>query len=126
MGTQALIEHLRAEIRELEALVDMLKGALFAAGVEKVPERLIWAERLTPQHRALLGMLFQAWPNAVGSYDLLDGLPSRDHAHDRDVTLVHVIVSQVRAIFGHEAVVTHRAVGYSLGAGMRTVMEKGE
>lgn len=109
------ITALRAEIDDLEAYCDLLKGALAAQGVETIPARGQWAKGLTRQQRALVGILFAAYPRAVPHYDLLDAIPGRDHVEERQLQVVKVLVSHVRARLGKAAIENLRGEGYRLG-----------
>lgn len=107
-----VLRDLDAEVSDLRAIVDVMKGALAATVVESV-ENPAWAKPLTPQQRALMGALLEAAPNGVDRRHLLDCLPSLDHVVERNPQLVTVVVARIRRLFGPDAIETlHR--GYRL------------
>ena len=105
----------RETIAELEGLVDLLKGALSAAGSDEVPDFQPWMKGLSPQERALMGALFRHYPNPVDKYVLLDMLPGRDHVEDRQAQLVSIKVCHLRKKLGDAAIENVRGLGYRLG-----------
>lgn len=107
---------LRAEVADLNAYADTLKGVLVASGFETFERVGGWAAKLSPQERALVGALFHAYPRVMAAADLLECLPGQDHAVDRQLGLVAVKVCHIRAKLGADAIVTERGVGFALGA----------
>ncbi len=101
-------------IRQQGELIDVLKGALFAAGGVGIPAPAGWMSGLTAQERALVGLLYACYPRALSTYDILEGLPGRDHARERQVHLVSIVVCKVRRKLGADAIVTERGVGFRL------------
>jgi hypothetical protein len=110
-----IIEAQSAIIRQQGELIDVLKGALFAAGTTAAPAPAEWMRGLTSQERALVGLLYACYPRARSTYDLLEGLPGRDHARERQVQIVGSVVHKVRRKLGADAVVTERGLGFRLG-----------
>lgn len=109
-----LVADLKARVRDVEAYCDLLKGALVDEGVE-VPGFMGQLASLRPQHRALIGALYRAYPRHVDSWSLLDRIPGLDHAEERQVSLVRVLVHHARRALGHDAVELVRGQGYRLG-----------
>lgn len=70
-------EELQEELRQADATIDVLKGALMAETVKSlgVPA---WAIRLTPQRRALMGALVAAYPRYLPTEALNDCLPHKN------------------------------------------------
>lgn len=113
-GSADVVADLQARVRDVEAYCDLLKGALVDEGVE-VPGFLGQLASLRPQHRALIGALYRAYPRHVDSWSLLDRIPGLDHAQERQVNLVRVLVHHARRVLGHDAVELVRGQGYRLG-----------
>lgn len=104
---------LEAIIEQQRAVIDCLKAALAADSpalqlAQTNPDLLA----MSRQERALTAALVAASPRAVSLGSLLDLLPGHDHAHDRDINLVRVIVSRVRAHLGKDAILTLNGHGY--------------
>lgn len=115
MRPSEVISGLRAQLAETERQRDAALGQLEAAGIEFVPMPQALS-CLTGQERALVVILNAAYPSAVNKYDLLDALPSLDHARDRDVRLVDVVTSKVRRKLGDpHSIENTYGVGYRLG-----------
>lgn len=102
-------------IREQAELIDILKGALAAGGIRSQPANAGWLAELTPQERALVGVLFAHFPNAVHRFDIMESLPGHDHVQERQQRMVDVLVCRVRGKLGSEAIVTERGLGFRLG-----------
>ena len=100
--------------RALEAENAILRGALSAQGVELVAEPPTWAAGLRKQEAEMVGVLLRAHPLALDRYDIEARLPGRDHAAERDVRLVDVLVCTVRRKLGAAAIQTVRGTGYRL------------
>ena len=78
-------------IRQQDELIDLLKGALAAAGLHMEGKPEPWLSELTTQERALVGALFARFPRVVDRYDLLDSLPGYSNAEDRQVQILNVL-----------------------------------
>lgn len=102
------------QVEMLRAQLDVMRGALAAHGVPTI-EVAEWGRRLTPQQRALVGILMSAAPCAVDTWDILERLPSLDHAKDRSPELVRKIVSRVRSVLGSGAIESVAPGAYRLG-----------
>jgi DNA-binding response OmpR family regulator len=103
-------------IRQQDAIIEMLKGALAALGCEKTPAAEPWVEGLTSQERALVGALYARFPRAIDRYDLLEMLPGRGRTDDRQSQLVTIVVHNVRQKLGASAIVTEHGLGYRMSA----------
>ena len=102
-------------IRQQDELIDLLKGALAAAGLHMEGKPEPWLSELTTQERALVGALFARFPRVVDRYDLLDSLPGYSNAEDRQVQILNVIVHRIRRKLGEGAIYTARGQGFRLG-----------
>jgi DNA-binding response OmpR family regulator len=119
-----IVRSQQAVIRQQAELIDVLKGALAAAGVSSVPMAGFWLGGLTPQERALLGVLYARYPQTVAREVILDFLPGQDHARERQLQMVDVLVHKVRKKFGADAVVTQRGHGFHMGEGFYEALPK--
>ena len=115
----------REVIAQQEGLIEILKGALAAAGSTEVPTFHAWMKGLTAQERALLGALYRHYPNPVGKYALLDMLPGNDHVEDRQVQLVGIKVCHIRKKLGKDVIENVRGAGYRLGRSQYEAMKAG-
>lgn len=102
-------------IRQQDELIEVLKGALSAAGMEAVPAYAGWMSGLSPQERALLGVLYAKYPRPVPREVILEFLPGQDHARERQLQVVDVLVHKLRKKLGADAVVTERGAGFRFG-----------
>jgi DNA-binding response OmpR family regulator len=102
-------------IRQQDELIEVLKGALSAAGMEAVPAYAAWMSGLSPQERALLGVLYARYPRPVPREVILEFLPGQDHTRERQLQVVDVLVHKLRKKLGAEAVITERGAGFRLG-----------
>jgi hypothetical protein len=112
----------RAVILDQARIIDVLKGALAASGVELgdvwTPDR-----GLTPQQSAMLGVLYAAYPRTVSVFSLLESMPSRSGAEDdRMPKLAQVQICHMRKRLGHDAIESLHGVGYRLGDRMYAEM----
>lgn len=114
------IQQLAQMVGEMEAELDVTRGALAANGLSfiEVPK---WAAKLTRQQRELMGVLLRAAPKAVERWDIMDCLTPLDHAKDRNAQLVTVLVGRIRAILGADAIETVPS-GYKLSDEFRARM----
>jgi DNA-binding response OmpR family regulator len=110
-----IVRSQQAVIRQQEELIEVLKGALAAAGVKTVPDVGLWTSGLTPQERALLGVLYARYPRPVAREVILDFLPGQDHVRERQLQVVDVLVHKVRKKLGADAVLTQRGEGFRFG-----------
>ncbi len=102
-------------IRQQDELIEVLKGALAAAGMRAAPAHARWMSGLAPQERALLGVLYARYPRPAPREVILEFLPGNDHARERQLQVVDVLVHKLRKKLGAEAVVTVRGEGFRLG-----------
>ena len=102
-------------IRQQDELIEVLKGALAAAGVNAVPAQARWMTGLSPQERALIGVLYARYPRPVPREVILGLLPGNDHARERQLQVVDVLVHKVRKKLGADVVVTERGEGFRVG-----------
>lgn len=102
-------------IRQQDELIDLLKGALAAAGLHMEGKPEPWLSELTTQERALVGALFARFPRVMDRYDLLDSLPGYSNAEDRQVQILNVVVHRIRRKLGEDAIYTARGHGFRLG-----------
>lgn len=105
-------------IRQQDEMIDLLKGALAAAGVQAPAKPESWLSELTTQERALVGALFARFPRVVDRYDLLDALPGHSNTEDRQVQILNVVIHRIRKKLGEDAVRTERGAGFRLGQGL--------
>lgn len=117
-----VIARLEQEIEDLEALVDLLKGALASQGMEKTPCPPRWATLFSPQQRAMLGALYEAYPQCLTREALLELLPSSDHALERSVNQVSVLLTRMKALLGEPAAERVRGAGFRLTSKMCAVL----
>jgi DNA-binding response OmpR family regulator len=113
----------RAVILDQARIIDVLKGALAANGLD-VGDMLIPAPRdLTPQQSAMLGVLYAAYPRAVSVFGLLESMPSRSGAEDdRIPKLAQVQVCHMRKRLGHDAIESVHGFGYRMGKALHAQM----
>jgi hypothetical protein len=119
-----IVRSQQAVIRQQEELIEVLKGALAAAGVSTVPAAGFWTSGLTPQERALLGVLYARYPRPVAREVILDFLPGQDHVRERQLQVVDVLVHKVRKKLGADAVLTQRGEGFRFGESFYAEMPK--
>ncbi|WP_372783228.1 winged helix-turn-helix domain-containing protein [Phenylobacterium sp.] len=103
-------------IRQQDELIEVLKGALAAAGMATVPAHARWMSALSPQERALFGVLYARYPRPVPREVILEFLPGHDHVRERQLQVVDVLVHKLRKKLGVDAVVTERGAGFRFGA----------
>jgi len=106
----------REVIRQQDELIEVLKGALAASGLSAVPTHAGWMSGLSPQERALVGVLYARYPQPVRREVALELLPGNDHARERQLQVVDVLVHKLRKKLGGEAVITERGAGFRLGS----------
>lgn len=102
-------------IRQQDELIDLLKGALAAAGANVPSRPESWLSDLTTQERALVGALFAKFPRVVDRYDLLEALPGHSNTEDRQVQILNVVIHRIRKKLGDAAIRTERGEGFRLG-----------
>lgn len=117
-----IIAEQQAVIAEQEALIELLKGALAAAG-EEIPAYHPWMKGLTPQERAVLGALYRCYPRPVNKDRLLDLMPGHDHVEDRCAQLVVVKVCHLRKKLGAGAIERVAGLGYRLSGAQHAAMQ---
>jgi DNA-binding response OmpR family regulator len=105
----------QALIRDQAHIIDVLKGALAANGLD-MGDVLTPARGMTPQQSAILGVLYAAYPRVVSVFGLLESMPSRSLAEDdRMPKLVQVQVCHIRKRLGHAAIESFYGAGYRMG-----------
>ena len=105
-------------IRQQDELIEVLKGALAAAGFDWAPSHASWMSGLARQERALVGILFASYPRSMPREAILALLPSNDHARERQLQIVDILVHKIRKKLGKDTVVTERGEGFRLGEGL--------
>lgn len=123
MRPSEVIADLRARLADAEALIDLQRGQLAAEGVEGFLDPTPLLRDLKTQERALVGILLRAFPTTLCDFAILERLPGRDHAEDRDVTIVRVLACRARKVLGHDAIETVRGCGYRLGSDFRKALK---
>lgn len=121
-----IIAEQRETIAEQDALIELLKGALAAAGLEELPAYQSWMKGLTPQERALLGALYRCYPRPLDKHALLDLLPGQDHVEERDAKLVATKVCHLRKKLGADAIENIPGIGYRLSRQRYDAMRRAE
>lgn len=116
MLTVQIIAELHERLARALALIDVQNAALAAQDVEAFDAPTGLLLLLTKQERELLGVLHRIYPRAASLGALLDALPARDHAKDRNEKMVSVLVCRIRDALGIEAVETVRGIGFKLGS----------
>lgn len=110
-------------IAEQEGIIEILKGALAAAGAPSPEAHRPWMVGLTPQECAMMGALFHRYPKPIGNYELMELMPGRDHVVDRQAQVVTVKVHHLRRKLGADAIENVRGMGYRLGQLQHARME---
>jgi DNA-binding response OmpR family regulator len=110
-----LIARQKDIIRDLEGMVDVLKAALAAEGVDTTLTIQPWMRGLTHQERAVVGALYAAYPRVINKYDLLELLPGFDHVAERTMGSVGVAICKVRKKIGKDAIENVWGSGFKLG-----------
>lgn len=120
-------EILRAQqdiIRQQDAIIQVLKGALAAAGLGFAPTQADWMSGLTKQEAALVGVLYAHYPRSVPRADIIEHLPGHDHARERQLQLVDIVVHKVRRKLGALTIEAERGVGFRLGEAFHAGLPK--
>jgi DNA-binding response OmpR family regulator len=105
----------QAVIRDQARIIDVLKGALAANGID-MGDVLTPTRGLTAQQSAILGVLYAAYPRVVSVFGLLESMPSRSVNEDeRMPKLVQVQICHIRKRLGHAAIESFYGTGYRLG-----------
>lgn len=123
MRPSEVIADLRAQLADAWALIDLQRGQLAAEGVDGFLAPTPLLRDLTTQQRALIGILLRAYPTTLGEFAILERLPCRDTALDRDVTIVRVLVCTTRKKLNGACIETVRGSGYRLGSDFRKVLK---
>jgi DNA-binding response OmpR family regulator len=105
---------LEAENAALQAEVAMLRQRLAMAEPDSMEVQLMVEHRLTRGEAALLTRLISAKPRAVDRYTLEAAIPARDHAGDRNVKIVDVLLCKLRKKLGREVIQTLPGVGWRI------------
>ena len=121
-----IIAEQRETIAAQDALIEVLKGALAATGLEEMPAYQSWMMGLTPQERALLGALYRCYPRPMDKHALLDLLPGQDHVEERDAKLVATKVCHLRKKLGADAIENISGIGYRLSRQQYDAMRRAE
>lgn len=103
---------LRHEVRALRAENAQLRAQLALVGVEPASTPR-WAADLQPTQVALLGALLEVHPRWLDPYTL-EEVTRPDHAAERSVNTVSVLVCRLRARFGEGCIETVKGSGYRL------------
>lgn len=105
-----------AVIRQQEELIELLKSALAATGMEALPTYAPWMNGLTSQERALMGVLYAGYPRVARREDIVELLPGHDHVKERQLQIVDAVVHKIRRKLGAATIFTERGMGFRMGA----------
>ena len=119
-----ILQSQRETIRQQDELIEVLKSALAATGMSAVPACADWTNGMSPQARAVIGVLYTKYPRVVPREVIIEFLPGHDHVKERQLQVVDVIVHKLRKRFGHEAIFTERGLGFRLGEGFYDQLPK--
>ena len=114
MSLSAMAAALEAENAKLQAEVAMLRQRLAMAEPDSLEVDLMVQHKLTRGEAALLTRLISARPRAVDRYTLEAAIPSRDHASDRNVKIVDVLLCKLRKKVGPHVIETLPGVGWRI------------
>jgi len=114
MSLSAQVAALEAEVARKDALIALLSLRLEAEGGEVAEVELMVRHRLTRGEASLLLALLAARPRAIDRYNLEAAIPSRDHARDRDVRIVDVLLCRLRRKIGREVIETIPGRGWRI------------
>lgn len=99
---------------ELEERIAWLEGELHLRHETSDLGAIQAAYRLSPGEAAILLSLYKARGRTMRSHVLLESLPARDHARDRDPKSVDVRICRIRRRIGRDAISTIWGHGYSI------------
>lgn len=107
---------LRCENRQLHAEIARLRATLAGLGVDPGEIAPPWTSRLTPTQAAVVGVLLDRHPRSVDAYTLEELTRVSDHARERGVGVINVLVLQIRKRLdlGRDAIVAVRGRGFAL------------
>ena len=114
MSLSAMAAALEAENAKLQAEVAMLRQRLSMVEPDSLEVDLMVQHKLTRGEAALLTRLISARPRAVDRYTLEAAIPARDHASDRNVKIVDVLLCKLRKKVGPNVIETLPGVGWRI------------
>lgn len=102
-------------IQEQAALIDFLRGALEELDLDPPKPEPDLLDLLTPQCRALLAVLWRAYPEPVDRVTLEALMPGHDHAREqRQLQIADLGVYRIRKALGQDCIQAHRGLGWSM------------
>lgn len=115
MKTSEVIARLERDL-DVERMHRMvLEAQLSAQNLPPLPPPGPWAGLLRKQEAELLAMLIGCYPRPMSRYEIEDRLPGRDHAAERHLNLIAVLVSRIRKKLGRDAIVNVHGDGWRAG-----------
>lgn len=118
MRASEVIAALETKLSLVTAERDAAVAQLQAIGIEPVavPQALMG---LTAQERAYVVLLYEAYPRHLNKWDLLERLPAKDHAVEREARIVYVLAYKIRGKLKDKSSVENlNGIGYRLGKSM--------
>ena len=114
MSLAAQVAALEAELQRKDALISLLVMRIEADGGEVAEVELMVRHRLTRGEASVLLALLSARPRTIDRYNLEAAIPARDHARDRNVRIVDVLVCRLRKKIGREVIETVPGRGWRI------------
>ncbi len=116
MSLSVMAAALEAENAKLQAEVAMLRQRLCMAEPDRAEVALMVQHKLTRGEAALLTTLMAARPRPVDRYSLEAAIPARDHAGDRNIKIVDVLLCKLRKKLGPDVIETVSGLGWRIGS----------
>lgn len=114
MSLSAQVAALEAELARKEAMIALLRLRLEPSDTELAEVDLMLRHRLTRGEAAALMALLAARPRSLDRYHLDAAVPARDHARDRDVRIVDVLICRLRKKLGPGVIETTPGLGWRI------------
>ncbi len=114
MSLSVMAAALEAENAKLQAEVAMLRQRLCMAEPDRAEVALMVQHKLTRGEAALLTTLMAARPRPVDRYSLEAAIPARDHASDRNIKIVDVLLCKLRKKLGPDVIETVSGLGWRI------------
>jgi DNA-binding response OmpR family regulator len=114
MSLSAQVAALEAELARKDALLAPLRLRLEPSDAELAEVELMVRHRLTRGESAVLTALLAARPRSLDRYSLDAAVPARDHARDRDVRIVDVLICRLRKKLGPGVIETTPGWGWRI------------
>lgn len=114
MTLSAQVAAMEREIERLRATVEILQTRLEMQGEDVELIDLMVAHRLTRGEAAALQILAAHSPRPTDRYAIEAAVPARDHAHDRDVRIVDVLICRLRKKLGASVIETVQGAGWRI------------